>query len=50
MTTAATWIAHQLDQRAPHTGTMPTALRPAHLDAGYDLQDEVSALMAAAGH
>ena len=50
MTTAATWIAHQLDKRAPHTGAMPTALRPAHLDAGYDLQDEVSALMAAAGH
>lgn len=50
MTTAATWIAHQLDQRAPHTGAMPAALRPVDLDAGYDLQDEVSALMTATGH
>jgi hypothetical protein len=50
MTTAAIWVVNQLDQRAPHAGAIPHALRPAHLDAGYDLQDEVSALMTAAGH
>jgi 2-keto-4-pentenoate hydratase len=50
MNDAARWIVERLAQPAPHIGAMPPALRPADLQAGYDLQDEVSALMTASGH
>ena len=46
---AATWIADTLAQRAPDIGAMPTALRPADLTAGYNLQDRVAALQTARG-
>ena len=45
----ATWIVDALARRAPDVGAMPTALRPADLAAGYDLQDRVSALQTARG-
>ncbi|MGA1318137.1 MAG: hypothetical protein ACO3YN_14455, partial [Rubrivivax sp.] len=46
---AAIWIADTLAQRAPDIGAIPTALRPADLAAGYDLQDRVAALQTARG-
>ena len=50
MIDAATWIAQTLDLHAPDIGAIPEALRPKDLDAGYALQDRVTALMSSRGH
>ena len=50
MNEAARWITDTLARRAPHTASMPAALRPRDLEAGYALQDEVSRLMTRSGH
>jgi 2-keto-4-pentenoate hydratase len=49
MIDAATWIAQTLDLHAPDIGAIPAALRPPDLDAGYALQDRVTALMSSRG-